>query len=131
MISFSFPSEIFIANKPTDFRKCFDGLCGEVRSHLHVDPLNGSLFVFYNKRRDRLKMLVWDNDGFWLLYKRLEQGTFEIPPTQTDSSTVAITSQQLQLILYGIELSSIRKRKRYATPQFKSSNFNAGNIAFG
>jgi transposase len=113
MISFSFPSEIFIANKPTDFRKCFDGLCGEARSHLHIDPLNGALFVFYNKRRDRLKMLVWDNDGFWLLYKRLEQGTFEIPTSQTDSSTIAITSQQLQLILYGIELSSIRKRKRY------------------
>ncbi len=113
MISFSFPSEIYIANNPTDFRKCFDGLCGEVQSQIHCDPLNGSLFVFYNKRRDRLKMLVWDNDGFWLFYKRLEQGTFEIPRSSSDTC-VAITAEQLHLVLCGIELTSVKKRKRFA-----------------
>jgi transposase len=115
MISFSFPSEIYIANSPTDFRKCFDGLCGEVQSQIHCDPLNGSLFVFYNKRRDRLKMLVWDNDGFWLFYKRLEQGTFEIPRSSSDTC-VAITAEQLHLVLCGIELTSVKKRRRFAQP---------------
>jgi transposase len=116
MITFSFPSEIYLAIKPTDFRKCFDGLCGEVHSQFQNNPLTGALFVFYNKRKDRLKMLVWDTDGFWLLYKRLEQGTFEIPKASSDNTTVTLTHQQLQLILYGIELSSIRKRKRFDRP---------------
>jgi transposase len=113
MISFSFPPEIYIANRPTDFRKCFDGLCGEVQSQIQHDPLNGALFVFYNKRRDRLKMLVWDNDGFWLFYKRLEQGTFEIPGSDTENTCVAITAEQLHLVLCGIELTSVKKRKRF------------------
>ena len=113
MISFSFPTEIYIANRPTDFRKCFDGLCGEIQSYMRSDPLNGALFVFYNKRRDRLKMLVWDNDGFWIFYKRLEQGTFEIPLGESEQSGIIVSAEQLQLMLCGIELSSVRKRKRF------------------
>jgi len=116
MISFSLPSQIYIANKSTDFRKCFDGLCGEILSFLQLDPLSGALFVFYNKRRDRLKMIVWDTDGFWLFYKRLERGTFEIPERQSDAASVALTAEQLHLILCGIELSSVRKRKRFVRP---------------
>jgi transposase len=69
--------------------------------------------VFYNKRRDRLKMIVWDNDGFWLFYKRLEQGTFEVPIRTSDLSCVTLSAEQLQLMLCGIELESVRKRKRY------------------
>jgi transposase len=80
---------------------------------MHSDPLNGSLFVFYNKRRDRLKMLVWDTDGFWLFYKRLEQGTFEIPRNGSENSSVALTAEQLHLVLCGIELTSVKKRKRF------------------
>lgn len=113
MITFSFPKEIFIANNHTDFRKCFDGLCGEVISSMNSDPLSGALFVFYNKRRDRLKMIVWDNDGFWLFYKRLEEGTFEVPILTSDQRCVMLSPEQLQLMLCGIELGSIRKRKRY------------------
>lgn len=113
MISFSFPSEIYIANRPTDFRKCFDGLCGEIRSYMQMNPLGGALFVFYNKRRDRLKMIVWDNDGFWIFYKRLEQGTFEILPASRDETSITVSPEQLQLLLCGIELSSIKKRKRF------------------
>lgn len=77
------------------------------------DPLSGALFVFYNKRRDRLKMIVWDNDGFWLFYKRLEQGTFEVPILTNVQSCVTLSAEQLQLMLCGIELGSVRKRKRY------------------
>lgn len=113
MITFAFPKEIYIANHFTDFRKCFDGLCGEVISSMNSDPLSGALYVFYNKRKDRLKMIVWDNDGFWLFYKRLEQGTFEIPGLTSNQSCIVLSAEQLQLMLCGIELGSVRKRKRY------------------
>lgn len=113
MITFSFPQEIYMANHPADFRKCFDGLCGEVISFMNSDPLGGALFVFYNKRRDRLKMIVWDNDGFWLFYKRLEQGTFEVPVLTSEHSRVVLSPEQLHLMLCGIELGSVRKRRRY------------------
>jgi transposase len=122
LISFSFPTEIYVANRPTDFRKCFDGLCGEIQSYMHSDPLNGALFVFYNKRRDRLKMIVWDNDGFWMFYKRLEQGTFEIPVTDTEQSRIDISAEQLHLMLCGIELSSVRKRKRFDFQLMRQAN---------
>jgi transposase len=124
MITFSFPKEIFIANHSTDFRKCFDGLCGEVISSMKSDPLSGALFVFYNKRRDRLKMIVWDNDGFWLFYKRLEQGTFEVPLLTSDLSCITLSAEQLHLMLCGIELGSVRKRKRYMrTSQSQDKKF--------
>jgi transposase len=122
MISFSFPTEIYIANRPTDFRKCFDGLCGEIQSYLQSDPLSGALFVFYNKRRDRLKMIVWDNDGFWMFYKRLEKGTFEIPAGNNDISCIGISAEQLHLMLCGIELSSVRKRRRFEFQQNHKAN---------
>lgn len=109
----SFPQSIYLSSRPVDFRKCFDGLCGEINDYLGSDPLSGSLFVFYNKGRNRVKMLLWESDGFWLFYKRLEQGTFEIPPVMPDTRSVSLSGEQLQLILSGIELSSVRHRKRY------------------
>jgi transposase len=104
---------IFLCSRHVDFRKCFDGLCGEVREYMGANPLDRSLFVFYNRRRDRLKLLLWDDDGFWLFYKRLEQGTFEVPRSSTDEHSISLSAQQLQLILSGIELRSVRHRKRY------------------
>jgi len=89
---------------------------------MHSDPLNGALFVFYNKRRDRLKMIVWDNDGFWMFYKRLEQGTFEIPVADTEQSRIDISAEQLHLMLCGIELSSVRKRKRFDFQLMRQAN---------
>jgi transposase len=109
----TFPPSIFLSARPVDFRKCFDGLCGEILDFMGGDPLSGALFVFYNKGRDRLKLLLWDTDGFWLLYKRLERGTFEIPIAADGTRSVTLTGEQLQLILSGIELGSVRRRKRY------------------
>lgn len=94
-------------------RKSIDGLCGEVHNYLGRDPMDGSLFVFYNRRRDKLKLLFWDRDGYWILYKRLEAGTFQMPLTITDNNGIALDSSQLQLILAGIDLNSVRLRKRY------------------
>jgi len=113
------PQSIYLSCRPVDFRKCFDGLCGEINDYLGHDPLSGSLFVFYNKGRNRVKMLLWDSDGFWLFYKRLEQGTFEIPAFAQDARSATLSSEQLQLILSGIELCSVRHRKRFTIRQYK------------
>ena len=96
-----------------DFRKSINGLCGEVQNTLGADPQSGSLFVFTNKRRDALKLLFWEDDGFWLLYKRLEAGTFELPLVAAGARSVSISYGQLQWILAGVELGSVSMRKRY------------------
>jgi transposase len=103
--------EVFFYKTAVDFRKSFDGLCGVVNNEMEMNPLSGSLYVFHNKRCNSLKLLQWEGDGFSLYYKRLEKGTFEIP--QSKDTTCEITSEQLSCVLSGIELSSIKKRKRY------------------
>jgi transposase len=102
---------IFLCTRPTDLRKGFDGLHGLVLEVLRQDPLSGDLFVFLNKRRDRLKLLVWDGDGWMVLYKRLESGTFRPPAGHEHSLT--LSSAQLALLLGGIDLTTTRQRKRY------------------
>jgi transposase len=102
---------IFLCTRPTDLRKGFDGLHGLVLEVVRQDPLSGDLFVFLNKRRDRLKLLVWEGDGWMILYKRLETGTFAPPVGQEDS--IALSSTQLALLLGGIDLRQTRQRKRY------------------
>lgn len=104
---------IFFAARPVDFRKSINGLSGEVKNTLGADPQSGSLFVFINKRRDALKLLFWEDDGFWMLYKRLEAGTFELPLVAAGARSVSIGYGQLQWILAGVELDSISMRKRY------------------
>jgi transposase len=95
-------------------RKSFDGLSGIVRSAFDVDPLDGSLFLFINRRRDRLKILYWDRDGLALWYKRLEAGTFEVLACHNDQAHVEIDATQLAMILNGVSLGSAKRRKRYA-----------------
>ena len=103
----------YFAVDPTDRRKSFDGLCGEVRRAVGREPTDGSVFVFVNRRRDRMKMLWWDRHGFWLLYKRLEAGRFELPGLGAGGSSLSLSYEQLVCIIEGIELSSVRRRKRY------------------
>ncbi len=97
----------------TDFRKGFDGLCGLVREHMEREVTDGGLFIFVNSRRNQLKLLHWEGDGLALYHKRLEKGIFEEPQRSVDGSSVVITAEQLQLILQGIVLNSVVKRKRY------------------
>lgn len=104
---------IFVCLEPTDMRKSFDGLSGLVQQHLGEDPLSGALFLFCNRRRDRLKLLYWDGDGFALWYKRLEAGTFQLPSPSNESRHLPISHGDLMLLLDGVDLSSIRRRKRY------------------
>jgi transposase len=113
MIGLTLPTAMYLSSRATDMRKSIDGLCGEVQDYLGCDSVDGSLFVFYNRRRDKLKLLFWERDGYWVLYKRLESGTFQMPPMEEGASRVTLDCEQLQLILAGIDLSSVRHRKRY------------------
>lgn len=108
---------IYLFTAPTDMRKSFDGLCGLVARHLpSVRLADGALFVFLNRRRDRMKVMSFDDDGLAIWYKRLERGCYELPANPDRRSDVQITARQLRLILDGIDLRSVRHRKRYRRP---------------
>jgi transposase len=104
---------IWMSMGPADMRRSFDGLSALVRDVLGQDPLSGHLFVFRNRRGDRLKILWWDRDGFALWYKRLESGTFSLPPGTPGARHVSVTASQLSLILDGIDPATVRRKKRY------------------
>lgn len=113
---FSVPQQvkIFVALEPTDMRRGFNGLSGQVSETLQQDPLSGHLFLFRNRRKDRLKILYWDGDGYALFYKHLARGTFELPLRQDPKSpSVEIRASELAMLLDGMELKGCRRRPRY------------------
>jgi transposase len=103
---------IFLCMRPTDLRKSFDGLTGLVQECFGQDPLTGHLFLFVNRRGDRIKILYFDRDGLAIWYKRLEAGSFEMPST-AELDGVELQPAQLAMILSGIDLRSARQRKRF------------------
>ena len=113
MLTFAPNVRIYVHARPTDMRKSFDGLCALVRGVFQADPLCGSLFLFVNRRGDRLKAMWWDRDGLALFYKRLESGTFEMLRGEGEGATIEIDATQLALLLNGVSLASARRRKRY------------------
>ena len=110
---------VFLCTRPTDLRKGFDGLSGLVQECFSQDPLSGHLFLFLNRRRDRIKILYFDRDGLAIWYKRLEVGTFQNrQPTPgaaqlSGSAGIELSVTDLALILNGIDLATARRRKRY------------------
>ena len=106
-------SHIYLYNLPVDMRRSFDGLMSIVQSEFEQDVRQGDLFLFINRRRDRIKMLWWDDDGLAIFMKRLEQGTFERPRVSGDDQHVRMDRTELALLLSGIELGSAKRRKRY------------------
>jgi transposase len=104
--------KIYLCTAPTDMRKGFDTLAALVREFLGRDPLSGHLFLFLSRRRDRLKILYWDADGFALWYKRLEQGAFRLPRTPSDAAGVEIKASELAMLLDGIDLRSVKRGRR-------------------
>ena len=114
MLHLSPSCQYYLYAQATDMRKGFDSLCGIVSSALKMDALSGSIFIFINKRRNQLKLLLWEGDGFALYYKRLEKGTFELPAnTHSSSSSLAVSARQLQFILRGVSLEKVHFRERY------------------
>ena len=113
MLSLPSSVRIFLCLEPADMRRSFDGLARMTREVLQADPLSGHLFVFRNRRGDRLKILYWDRDGLALWYKRLERGVFAFP-APGDSPRVSVTPGELTLLLEGIEVASARRVKRYS-----------------
>lgn len=93
-------------------RKSFDGLCGIIKSQMALNALSGAVFIFMNRRRTQLKLLYWEGDGFSIYYKRLEQGTFELPITSGRSLAVSLDVRQLQFILQGVSLKKVVYRSR-------------------
>lgn len=114
MLSLGGTHRIFLCLQPVDFRKAHDGLCALVRDQFEDDPFSGDLFVFHNGAKDRVKLLVWDRNGFWLLYKRLEKGTFPFG-VRGDGARVEIDRAQLGMLLDGIEWKSARKSLHFAS----------------
>jgi len=114
MLSLPASVRIWVATRPTDLRKSFDTLAELVRQQLQLDPLSGQLFVFTNKRADRIKLLYWDEDGFVILYKRLEAGAFRLP--RADEGRVRLRAADLQMLLDGVDLDSVKRSRRYHRP---------------
>jgi transposase len=113
VLSLALPVEIYLCIPATDMRRSFDGLIRMAEEHLQRDPLRGGLYVFINRRRDRVKLLYFDNDGPAIWYKRLEEGTFALPAVDEETSGVTLSAAELTLLLGGIDLQNVRRRKRY------------------
>jgi transposase len=113
MLHLSASCNYYLYSGHTDMRKAFDGLCGLVNSQMSLDALSGSVFIFLNRRRTHIKLLLWEGDGFSIYYKRLEKGTFELPAAGPGkSSTITMDARQLQFILQGVSLKNISFRPR-------------------
>jgi transposase len=111
MLSLPSSVRIFLCLEAADMRRSFDGLARMVEAFVGADPLSGHLFVFRNRRGDRLKILYWERDGYAIWYKRLEAGTFVFP--ERDGASVGVSAAELAMILEGVELRGVKKRRRY------------------
>lgn len=107
----SLPKRIFLYSQSVDMRKGFDGLSGLLTAQMGADALSGDAYVFVGRRKDRLKLLVWEPSGFVLYYKRLEAGTFRLPNDK--QSAVELSSAELWALLEGLDLEVKNRRKRF------------------
>jgi transposase len=112
MLSFPSAVKIYLCKQPTDMRRSFDSLAMMVQCVIKQDPLTGHMFMFRNKRGNCIKLLYWDRDGYAIWYKRLEKGTFNIPVDITEDCR--LEHYQLSMILEGIELTGIKRKKRFS-----------------
>jgi transposase len=106
-------SQLFLYGKDVDMRRSFDGLLAIVQNEFMRDILQGDVFLFLNRRRDRIKILWWDGDGMAIFMKRLEAGTYQRPMLAAGQVSLLMDRTQLELLLAGIELTSVKRRKRY------------------
>ena len=113
MFALSSENRFHLYSQPTDMRKSFDGLSGVVQNKLGSNPCGGDVFIFINKRRDKIKLLHWQGAGFILYYKRLEKGTFELPRYDASTASIILDYTKLVMIIDGLSIKNIQKRKRY------------------
>ena len=106
-------TRIWLCTGPTDMRRGFDRLAEQAQQVTRRDPQSGHLFVFRSRRGDRIKALYWDKDGYVLWYKRLEEGTFKLPKLAADQVSIELKASELAMLLDGIDLSSVKRVKRY------------------
>jgi transposase len=98
-------------------RKGFDALCGIVQQHMQSNILQGGVYIFVNRKRNQIKLLTWEGDGLAIYYKRLEKGVYELPSITRESNCATIDAMQLQLILQGIVLKSVKRKIRFSLPE--------------
>lgn len=125
MISPGPATRIFVATTPTDMRRGFNGLSELVRFELGEDPLSGHLFLFSNKRRTLLKILVWDSSGYWVCGKRLEAGTFSWPALRPGEAKVRVTAEELAMLLGGLDWTATRPRSWWRKTPGEASTHSA------
>lgn len=107
-------NRVYLSCGPVDMRKSINGLAAIVQGAFDLDPFDGTLFVFCNKNKDKIKVLKWDKDGFILYYKRREKGRFQWPTISLDSSTVTVSKEDLNRLLDGLIMEQFIPRKQYA-----------------
>jgi transposase len=113
MFTLSSSLRFHLYSRPTDMRKSFDGLSGIVQNHLDRNPCSGEVFLFINRRRDKIKLLHWQGISFTLYYKRLEKGTFELPEYDSSVGSITLNYTQIVMIIDGLTVKNIQKRKQY------------------
>ena len=113
MLSLGGTHRVFLCRSAVDFRKAHDGLCAIIRDQFGDDPFSGDVFAFFNRSKDRIKLVVWDRNGFWLCYKRLEKGTF--PFAVSGEGRLEIERGHLAMILEGIEWKNARKSLQFSS----------------
>lgn len=105
---------VYFATQPVNLRKSFDGLSNEIRHALGYDPLSGHVFVFLNRRKNQVKLIVWTRGGFTIVHKKLERGTFTFPARVTaDATSVVIDVHELAMLLEGIEIERAKTKRRW------------------
>jgi transposase len=113
MFTLSSGNKFHLYSQPTDMRKSFDGLSGLIQNTLGSNPCSGDVFIFINRRRDKIKLLHWQGISFTLYYKRLEEGTFEVPIYEPEVGSIVLSYTQIVMLVDGLTIKNINKRKRY------------------
>jgi transposase len=116
MLALGASARVFLSSEPIDMRRGHDGLFAVVKGW-GLDPFSGDVYCFVGRRRDRVKVLVWQRGGFVLLYKRLEQGRFRIPRVPAGSRTATLDATDLAMLLDGVDLDHVKRPKWWDPPR--------------
>lgn len=127
MLNLTSHIRIYLHVQPVDMRKSFDGLFGIIKNELQLDIRSGGLFLFLNRNRTRIKLAYWDVDGISIWMKRLERGSFQHPQPDATSNHLIMDADNLHLLLSGIQIESVKRRKRYVVPALKHSSSEQPN----